>query len=209
MQIKTLVKWKKWLLVILLAIITFVVLGSGYIAFSRYYLRKFVGNALQNASSSSSLPKYRYSYVIPQPGEVVIHFKTTLSLEDINTFLSKNSLKAIPASTTLNIILQSKSSDAQQQLQTDIEKLKAGNIIESCQEVRQLPNSYANVFCVPNLKTPLKELNAYWILEMSLLITPSSNPLATYVIKVPIGQENDLVAKLIKLSEVQSALAPK
>jgi len=191
-----------------ITIIVIIVVIASLPTLGRYYLKHFVDEALEKGSSSESLPDYRTSYIIPKPGEVVIHFKTTLSIEEIDTFLVENKLEAIPGSITLNLILASDAPNAQQQLQAYIEQLKAKNIIASCEETEQLLQ-YPNIFCLPSLKTPLETLDTFRNIDMALSVTPSSSPLATYVVKVPIGQENSLVAKLLQQPEVLSAIAPQ
>src|SRR5665647_283068 len=95
-------KWKNWYWIVV--VIAIIVLVSG---FRLYYLKQTIIKAINN-SSSDQLARYRTGYVIPKPGEVLVLFKTTLSIDDINTFLSKNNYQFVPVTIRLNLVMDNR-----------------------------------------------------------------------------------------------------
>jgi hypothetical protein len=204
----TIKKWKNWYWVVVVIAVVF--LGSGL---RLYYLKQTITNAINN-SSSDQLAHYRTAYVIPKAGEVLVLFKTTLSIDDINAFLSKNNYQSVPVTIKFNFYMQrsaymqNNASNEKEQLQKDVDDLKAKNIIASCEELKDLPNSFPSISCLIDTKIPLEKFDLYGK-YMDLEGIPDPYRLSIYVLKVPIGQENATVVKLLKQPEISSAEAPK
>ncbi len=197
---------KYWIIII---VVMFVI--ASLPTLGQYYLQHFVNKALEKSSSSENLVNHRTSYIVPKPGEVVINFKTSLSINEIKTFLEKNGLETVPVNTELTLYLIDESPNEEEKLQQDIQELQIKKIVDSCQihQRRSGSSSYPVANCLTNLKTPLEQIETSRYIDLNLHVVPGSSALATYVVKVPIGQENNIVAQLVQKPEVLSAIAPK
>jgi hypothetical protein len=146
-------------------------------------------------------------------GQVVVEFKKNLSINDINSFLSKNNFQSLTKITniqTFKVISDISYDSSTQELENNLKLLKNKNIVSQCKPATQLQGLYKMVQadCEINQTMPLQSIAAAisQIGDRYFVMLPGVDILSTISIKVPVGTEQEWVKKLQQYPEVESTI---